>query len=119
MRPVSVREGRPSPSGVGAKFFRAALLASSAAALALGIGACASARYARGDGIHAEIVDSKEGRTLTGDRLFYVTLAYRDGSGASCTTTVQVDQLTWMRLKSADEPCIVPDHEGYRVATCR
>ena len=98
---------------------RAALLAASLAALATGLSACASTRSAQAQEVRAEIVDSREGRTVSGDRLFYLTLAYRDHDGASVTTTLEVDQLTWMRLKSDSEPCIVPYRSGYAVATCR
>ena len=117
MTAVPFRGGRFPWSRARGKLLRASLLA--AAAVSLAVPGCASRQALRSEGFRAEIVDSREARTLTGDRQYYVTLAYRDSAGASCTTTVQIDQITWMRLRTSYEPCILPYGDHYVVSTCR
>ncbi len=96
---------------------RRALIGLVSVSLLLLLPRCAT-RSARGDSIPAEIVDSREARTLGGDSQYYLTLNYRDRKGASCTTTVEVDQITWMRLKTKYEPCLVPYRDHYVVSAC-
>ena len=87
-----------------------------AAAAILGFG-CASSQTGRPRAIPAEIVDWQEKTTFGVDRIYLVKVAYRDASGAVCTTTVEMDQLTWSRVRDGS-PCIVPYGRRYTVSTC-
>ena len=78
---------------------------------------CATSQPGRPRAIPAEIVDWQEKMTFGADRIFVVKVAYRDASGAICTTTVEMDQLTWSRVRDGS-PCIVPYGRRYTVSAC-
>ena len=90
-----------------------ALLISAAILLA----GCASSSTSRPFSIPAEIVDWQEKDTFGTSRVFLVKVAYRDAKGAVCTTTVEMDQWTFSRVRDSS-PCIVPYGRRYTVSTC-
>jgi hypothetical protein len=79
--------------------------------------ACATTHPTRPRSIPAEIVNWSEKRTFGVDRIYVLQIAYRNASGALCTTSVEVDQLTWAQLRQS-APCIVPYRGRYTVAAC-
>ena len=96
-----------SPWHLGAAIFTAAVIGF----------ACATPQTGRPRAIPAEIVDWQEKSTVGVDRIYVVKVAYRDASGAICTTTVEMDQRTWSRVRDGS-PCIVPFGRRYTVSTC-
>jgi len=111
-----VRSARAKTSHRGQRirtwFFGAAI-----AAAAILCFACATSQTGRPRAIPAEIVDWQEKTTFGVNRIYVVRVAYRDASGAICTTTVEMDQLTWSRVRDGF-PCIVPYGPRYTVSTC-
>jgi hypothetical protein len=101
------RGSRSSRSRLIAFSITAALLSSS----------CATTHPSRPRSIPAEIVSWSEKRTFGIDRIYVVQVAYRSPSGALCTTSVEIDQLTWAQLRRG-APCIVPYLGRYTVAAC-
>jgi len=67
--------------------------------------------------IPVEIVEWREKDTIGVNRVFIVKVAYRDANGAVCTTTVEMDQLTWSLVRDGS-PCIVPYGHRYTVSAC-
>jgi hypothetical protein len=92
------------------------LTALSIAVTILGLG-CASSNTGRHLSVPAEIVDWQETETIGTTRVFLVKVAYRDAKGAVCTTTVEMDQWTFSRVRDGS-PCIVPYGRRYTVSTC-
>lgn len=78
--------------------------------------ACATLKSVYG-AIPAELVEWHERRTLGPDRSYVVTVEYRDKSGALCTTTADIDELTWMQVRRS-MPCVVPYRGSYTVSAC-
>lgn len=63
-----------------------------------------------------QIVDRRVGRTITGDPVYRMQIQYReftDGSGASVTRWVDVDERNWILLEDCSMGCI-GDHTGLR-----
>ena len=79
--------------------------------------ACASSPAGRPSSIPAEIVEWHEKGTIGVDRIYVVKVAYRDASGATCTTIVEMDQMTWSLVRDGS-PCIVPYGRRYTVSSC-
>jgi hypothetical protein len=79
--------------------------------------ACASSQAGRPSSIPAEIVEWHEKGTIGVDRIYVVKVAYRDASGATCTTIVEMDQMTWSLVRDGS-PCIVPYGRRYTVSSC-
>lgn len=78
---------------------------------------CATSPAGRPRSIPAEIIEWRETDSIGVNRVFLVKVAYRDASGAVCTTTVEMDQLTWSRVRDGS-PCIVPYGHRYTVSAC-
>ena len=81
------------------------------------LGASCASSPSRAGVLPAEIVDWQEKDSLGVARIFVVKIAYRDASGAVCTTTVEMDQATWSQVRNGS-PCIVPYGRRYTVAAC-
>ena len=101
----------PRPESIGIWRLSAAIIA------AILCFCCASSPAGAPRAIPAEIVDWQEKSTVGVDRIFVVKVAYRDASGAICTTTVEMDQWTWSRVRDG-APCIVPYGRRYTVSVC-
>jgi hypothetical protein len=78
---------------------------------------CATSPSGRPRSIPVEIVEWQEKDTIGVNRVFVVKVAYRDASGAVCTTIVEMDQVTWSRVRDSS-PCIVPYGHRYTVSAC-
>ena len=87
-----------------------------AAIVIIGFG-CATSQTGRPRAIPAEIVDWQEKTTFGVERIFVVKVAYRDARGAVCTTTIEMDQQMWSKVRGGS-PCIVPYGRRYTVSTC-
>ena len=83
--------------------------------------ACASSpagsQPKRPSSIPAEIVEWHEKGTIGVDRIYVVKVAYRDAHGATCTTVVEMDHMTWSLVRDGS-PCIVPYGRRYTVSAC-
>ena len=71
----------------------------------------------RQSAVPVEIVDWREKSTHGVDRVYLVTVAFRDKTGALCTTTVELDDVSWARIRR-NAPCIVPYLGRYTVSAC-
>jgi len=74
---------------------------------------CASTAAPPPPGVReAEILSSEIARSRDGESLYLVTVSYDDSEGVHATVTTEVDQLTFVRCRSAGQICVVPriDH---------
>jgi hypothetical protein len=71
----------------------------------------------RSKAYHVELVEWKEKPTFGPNRFYLVTVAYRDTTGALCTTTLELDDVSWARVRNGT-PCIVPYLGRYTLSAC-